>query len=69
MRHHVRRNWKEWENIGPSGQVLQSIREGLSIAFQHLVPPPPFNQGVPPLDTAPEQLAFVNAELARFVET
>jgi hypothetical protein len=23
MRHRVRRSWKEWENIGSSGQELQ----------------------------------------------
>jgi hypothetical protein len=29
----------------------------------------PFNQGVPLLDATPEQLAFFDAELVRFVET
>jgi hypothetical protein len=31
--------------------------------------PTPFNQGVSLLDATPEQLTFVEAELARFVET
>jgi hypothetical protein len=41
MRHRVRRSWKEWENIGASGQVLQSIREGVTIPFRHNRPPSP----------------------------
>jgi hypothetical protein len=32
-------------------------------------PPPPFNHGVSLLDATPEQLTFVHAELARFVDS
>jgi hypothetical protein len=45
------------------------IREGLTFPFLKHRPPPPFNQGVSSLDATPEQLTFVHADLARFVET
>jgi hypothetical protein len=48
---------------------LRWIREGVTIPFLNNRPPPPFNQGVSLLDATPEQLTFVEAELARFVET
>jgi hypothetical protein len=35
MRHRMWRSWKEWENIGASGQVLQWIREGVSTTDHH----------------------------------
>jgi hypothetical protein len=69
MRYRVRRSWKEWQNIGASGQVLQWIREGVSIPFRHNRPPPPFNQGVSLLSVTSEQLAFVDEELEGFVVT
>jgi hypothetical protein len=48
---------------------LRWIREGVTIPFLNNRPPPPFNQGVSLLDATPEQLTFVEAELACFVET
>jgi hypothetical protein len=48
---------------------LKWIRDGVRISFLNNRPPPPFNQGVSLLDATPEQLTFVEAELARFVET
>jgi hypothetical protein len=65
----VRRNWQAWIDIGASGHVLRWIREGVTIPFLNNPPPFPFNQGVSLLDATPEQLTFVEAELARFVET
>jgi hypothetical protein len=47
---------------------LKWIREGVTIPFLNNRPPPPFNQGVSLLDATPEQLTFVEVELARFVE-
>jgi hypothetical protein len=69
MRHRARRNWQAWKDIGTSGQVLRWIREGLTIPFLNNRAAPPFNQGASLLDATPEQLTFVEAELARFVET
>jgi hypothetical protein len=69
MSHRVRRNWQAWEDIGLSGQVLRWIREGVTIPLLNNRPPTPFNQVVSLLDATPEQLTFVEAELARFVET
>jgi hypothetical protein len=46
---------------------LRWIREGATIPF--LKNRPVFDQGVSLLDATPEQLTFVEAELARFVET
>jgi hypothetical protein len=69
MRHRVWRNWQAWKDIGASGQVLRWIREGVTIPFLNNRSPPPFNQGVFLLDVTPKQLTFVEAELARFVET
>jgi hypothetical protein len=69
MRHRVRRNWQAWKGIGASGQFLRWIREGVAIPFLNNRPPPPFNQGVSLLDATLEQLTFVEAELACFVET
>jgi hypothetical protein len=69
MRHRVHRNLQAWKDIGASGQVLRWIREGVTIPFLNIRPPPPFNQGVSLLDATPEQLTFVEAELARFVMT
>jgi hypothetical protein len=47
---------------------LKWIREGVTIPFLNIQPPPPDNQGVSLLYATPEQLTFVEAELARFVE-
>jgi hypothetical protein len=69
MRNRVRRNWQAWKDIGASGQVLRWIREGVTFPFLNNRPPPPFNQGISLLNATPEQLTFVEAELARFVET
>jgi hypothetical protein len=65
MRHRVRRECQAWKDIGASGQVLKWIREGVAIPFLNNRPPPPVNQGYP----RPTKLTFVEAELARFVET
>jgi hypothetical protein len=43
--------------------------EGVTILFLSNRPPPMFNQGVSLLDATPEQLTFVEAELASFVNT
>jgi hypothetical protein len=48
---------------------LRWIREGVTIPFLYDRPPPPFNQGVSLLNATPEQLTFVEAELARLAET
>jgi hypothetical protein len=48
---------------------LRWIREGVTIPFLNNRPPPTFNQSISLLDATPEQLTFVEAELARFVET
>jgi hypothetical protein len=48
---------------------LKWVRESVTIPFLNNRPPPPFNQGVSVLDAAPEQITFVEADLARFVET
>jgi hypothetical protein len=69
MRHCVRRNWQAWSNIGTSGQVFHWVREGVTIPFLNNRPRPPFKQDGSLLDATPEQLTFVHAELARFVET
>jgi hypothetical protein len=70
IRHRVRRNWRAWNDIGVSGQVLLKwIWEGVTIPFLNNRPPTPFNQGVSLPDATPKQLTFVEAELARFVET
>jgi hypothetical protein len=57
------------KNVGSSGQVLNWIREGVSISFLNNRPPPPFDQGISLMDASPEQLTVVYAELARFVKT
>jgi hypothetical protein len=67
-RHRLRRNRQAWKDIGASGQVLKWIREGVTIPFLNNRPTP-FNQGVSLLEATSEQLNFVEAELARFVET
>jgi hypothetical protein len=48
---------------------LKWIRVGVTIPFLDNRPKPPFNQGVSPPDATPEQLTFVEAEVARFVTT
>jgi hypothetical protein len=53
----------------PPHGISNRIREGVTIPFLNNRPPPSFNQGVSLLDATPEQLTFVEAEFARFVET
>jgi hypothetical protein len=65
----VRRSWKEWENVGACGQVQLRIWEGGQFLSDTTDLAPPFYRGVSLLEIAPEQLACVDAELARFVET
>jgi hypothetical protein len=48
---------------------LKWIREGVTIPFPNNRPPPPFDKGASLLDATSEQFTFVEAELARFVET
>ena len=67
MRHRVRRSWRAWEAIGASAQVISWIRDGVRLPFKRNKPPKPFNQGVSLQDATPEQLSFIEAELARFV--
>ena len=65
MRHRVRRSWAAWKAIGASGATLEWILHGVRIPFRH-GPPPAYNHGISLLDATPAQLAFVEAELARF---
>eukprot|EP00873_Tetraselmis_striata_P014675 jgi/Tetstr1/434939/TSEL_023935.t1 len=67
MRHRVRRQWRQWQDIGASDQVLRWIQEG--IPFKHNRPPPNFHNGISMQDATPAQLTFLEGELARFVES
>eukprot|EP00873_Tetraselmis_striata_P046305 jgi/Tetstr1/466569/TSEL_011071.t1 len=69
MRHHVRRQWRQWQDIGTSDQVLRWIQEGVRIPFKHNRPPLNFHNGISRHDATPAQLTFLEAELARFVES
>eukprot|EP00873_Tetraselmis_striata_P001731 jgi/Tetstr1/421995/TSEL_001239.t1 len=68
MRHRVRRQWRQWQDIGASDQVLRWIQEGVRIPFKHNRPPPNFHNGINMQDATPAQLTFLEGELARFVE-
>jgi hypothetical protein len=68
LRHRVRRRWRSWEDIGASGPILDWIRHGIKLPFRHGRPPPAFHQGVSLWDATPEQLAFLDQELARFLK-
>eukprot|EP00873_Tetraselmis_striata_P043005 jgi/Tetstr1/463269/TSEL_008194.t1 len=69
MRHRVRRQWRQRQDIGASDQVLRWIQEGVRIPFKHNRPPPNFHNGITMLDATPAQLTFLEGELARFVES
>eukprot|EP00873_Tetraselmis_striata_P009405 jgi/Tetstr1/429669/TSEL_019566.t1 len=69
MRHRVRRQWRQWQDIGASDQVLRWIQEGVRITFKHNRPPPNFHNGIRMQDATPAQLTFLEGELARFVES
>eukprot|EP00873_Tetraselmis_striata_P018203 jgi/Tetstr1/438467/TSEL_027022.t1 len=69
MRHRVRRQWRQWQDIRASDQVLRWIQEGVRIPFKHNRPPPNFHNGISMQDATPAQLAFLEGELARFVES
>eukprot|EP00873_Tetraselmis_striata_P004943 jgi/Tetstr1/425207/TSEL_015668.t1 len=69
MRHRVRRQWRQWQDIGASDQVLRWIQEGVRIPFKHNRPPPNFHNGISMQDATPAQLTFLEGELARFVES
>eukprot|EP00873_Tetraselmis_striata_P024520 jgi/Tetstr1/444784/TSEL_032632.t1 len=56
-------------DIGASDQVLRWIQEGVRIPFRHSRPPPNFHNGISMQDATPAQLAFLEGELARFVES
>ena len=66
MRHRVRRKVEAWRSIGASGHHLDWIRHGVRIPWR-LRPPPAFNRGISLLDATPEQVAFVERELERFI--
>lgn len=68
LRHRVRRRWRVWEDIGASGPLLDWIRHGIRLPFRHGRPPPSFHHGVSLWDATPEQLDFLDSELARFVQ-
>eukprot|EP00873_Tetraselmis_striata_P010133 jgi/Tetstr1/430397/TSEL_020207.t1 len=55
--------------IGASDQVQRWIQEGVRIPFKHNRPPPSFHKGIRMQDSTPAQLAFLEGELARFVES
>eukprot|EP00873_Tetraselmis_striata_P003114 jgi/Tetstr1/423378/TSEL_014065.t1 len=70
MRHRVRRQWRQWQDIGASDQVLQWIQEGVRIHFKHNRPPPNLHNSISMHDaTNPAQLTFLEGELARCVES
>eukprot|EP00873_Tetraselmis_striata_P018439 jgi/Tetstr1/438703/TSEL_027252.t1 len=69
MRHRVRRQWRQWQDIGASDQVLRWIQEGVRIPFKHNRPQPNFHNGISMQDATPAQLTFLEGELARFVES
>eukprot|EP00873_Tetraselmis_striata_P039582 jgi/Tetstr1/459846/TSEL_005195.t1 len=69
MRHRVRRQWQQWQDIGASDQVLRWIQEGARIAFKHNRPPPNSHNGIGMQDATPPQLTFLEGELARFVKS
>eukprot|EP00873_Tetraselmis_striata_P038201 jgi/Tetstr1/458465/TSEL_004320.t1 len=70
MRHRVRRQWRQWQDIGASDQVLRWIQDGVQILFKHNRPPPNFHNGISSMrDATLAQLAFLEGELARFVES
>eukprot|EP00873_Tetraselmis_striata_P016988 jgi/Tetstr1/437252/TSEL_025982.t1 len=64
MRHRVRRNWQAWADIGAGRRIVDMIRNGVRIPFKN-GPPAPFNQGVSMEDATPDQLRFMDDELAR----
>eukprot|EP00873_Tetraselmis_striata_P042738 jgi/Tetstr1/463002/TSEL_007941.t1 len=69
MRHRVRRQWQQWQDIGAIDQVLRWIQEGVRIPFKHNRPPPNFYNGISMHDATLAQLTFLEGELARFVES
>eukprot|EP00873_Tetraselmis_striata_P008724 jgi/Tetstr1/428988/TSEL_018963.t1 len=69
MRHSVRRQWRQWQDIGASDQVLRSIQEDVRIPFKHNRPPPNSHNGPIMQGATLAQLAFLEGELARFVES
>eukprot|EP00873_Tetraselmis_striata_P014953 jgi/Tetstr1/435217/TSEL_024136.t1 len=46
MRHRVRRQWRQWQDIRAGDQVLRWIQEGVRIPFKHNRPPPNFHNGI-----------------------
>jgi hypothetical protein len=50
MQHRVRQQWREWECIGASGQVLYWIRHGVRVKFKRGERPRPFNHGTSMMD-------------------
>eukprot|EP00873_Tetraselmis_striata_P017017 jgi/Tetstr1/437281/TSEL_026010.t1 len=66
MRHRMRRSWQAWADLGVGRQVVDMIRNGVCIPFKN-GPPAPFNQGVSMEDATPDQLRFMDDELARFL--
>jgi hypothetical protein len=68
LRHGVRRRASEWKRLGASEQVLGWIRRGVRIPLIGSQQSPSFNNGIPMLDAAPQQLDFINSELPRFMD-
>eukprot|EP00873_Tetraselmis_striata_P034620 jgi/Tetstr1/454884/TSEL_041748.t1 len=66
MRHRVRRNWQASADIGAGRKVVDMIRDGVRIPLKG-GPPAPFHHGVSMEDATPDQLRFMNGELARFM--
>ena len=54
MRHRVRQKISKWKECGGSGQVLEWIRHGVKILWNHTRPPPPFNMGASSKELPPE---------------
>jgi hypothetical protein len=63
MRHRVRLRWREWEQIGSSGQVVNWIRHGVRVKLKNGLRPKPFNHGVSMKDGTQQQLDFLATKL------
>jgi hypothetical protein len=66
MRHRVRLRCRDWEYIGASCQVANSIRDGVRVNFKSGLRPKPFDQGVSKKDPIQPKVDFLSTELPRF---
>jgi hypothetical protein len=57
------RRWREWEQIGASGQIVNWIRHGVWVKFKHGLRPRPFNHGVSMIDAILAQQSFLATKL------